>query len=777
MPHDAQVNSGTTQDWCYDCSEEHETAGRCVREVFKVTLQDGGIVRYRWYRFRDQPALAQLAAEFPNMYTEAFLDNLQNVMEGLHGKWGDGKQKDTTGDGSTGSSKEFLREPTSRPHKAVRLDPNLIMTPPAGKTVGWVPITLGLQYCDGDDGADSENGDVGIGQPRYGDATTRLFTAHDHGTQTCFQGTGTNTDATCHGASGDCTIGANGVPSCECDRGEWSDHEQCGAGYAPPAWVQSNGRWDAKQGPLEYCTRSSPTFLAPPNPESCPVDFEPVGCFRPGARTGGGGNRGLMGIPGPYSAPGCECIHVAGGSTLTAGIVEPKTTMRKLNARAADASSEAYRCLSTGSCDPTSSSICAGTIGPNGLPCQNGGFVSGYGHHCGCACIRGFTGVNCELAPCTNGANGSPCNNGGSASGSGDNCGCECVGGYTGTHCGTAPAPCTNGANDQPCQNGGSATGMNRGTRLWPKPAHSTCGCTCVGGFTGTNCEATEEEEVAGEGSQDSGTTTPASSATLPVETEYSVTHRIVLEGVAAETFNGDPKLVQSFRDAVAQTLDVPASDVLHIRALPARRRFLAGDVRCTVEYDVRVASSADMNAMQAKMTTTFASSDGFTAHLKSNMVSNQVTSMKPDDVVADTSAPPKNAGSMGRTEGGSNGDDAAGGVDVGVVVGVVCVVILVGGVAYYAIALQKNQNKKHAPSNKSAVATTVDIEIEMESRKAPVMGGSNPMHAKRRSTLPPPVPPRSEAQRANLEALKGGKIQRKRKKDTSLGGLEKSSG
>ena len=66
--------------------------------------------------------MRQLAKEFPTKYTEAFLAKLQTTMEGLHEAWGNG------------TSKEFLRRPTSRGtvHMA-RLDPAMLVTPPAGK--------------------------------------------------------------------------------------------------------------------------------------------------------------------------------------------------------------------------------------------------------------------------------------------------------------------------------------------------------------------------------------------------------------------------------------------------------------------------------------------------------------------------------------------------------------------------------------------------------------------------------------------------------------------
>jgi hypothetical protein len=78
---------------------------------------------------------------------------------------------------------------------------------------------------------------------------------------------------------------------------------------------------------------------------------------------------------------------------------------------------------------------------------------------------------------CTAGANGQACQNGGSASGTTGSCGCSCVTGYEGANCQTAKA-CTAGANGQACQNGGSASGTT-----------GSCGCSCATGYEGANCQ------------------------------------------------------------------------------------------------------------------------------------------------------------------------------------------------------------------------------------------------------------------------------------------------
>ncbi|MBT3290797.1 MAG: hypothetical protein HN380_25860, partial [Victivallales bacterium] len=71
-----------------------------------------------WYRFADQPAL--LNADL----TDEEREDLQKRAEMLHRHWG----KDS----------EYLPPPTVG--KLADIDPALIVTPPAGLEIGYVPI-------------------------------------------------------------------------------------------------------------------------------------------------------------------------------------------------------------------------------------------------------------------------------------------------------------------------------------------------------------------------------------------------------------------------------------------------------------------------------------------------------------------------------------------------------------------------------------------------------------------------------------------------------------
>ena len=85
---------------------------------FTVKLVDGSVVSYWWYRFVDQPSFQQYR------WSEAKKAKLQALVEKLHASW------PTDGD--------YMPPPTHG--KLVALDPALLVTPPKGLEVGYVPI-------------------------------------------------------------------------------------------------------------------------------------------------------------------------------------------------------------------------------------------------------------------------------------------------------------------------------------------------------------------------------------------------------------------------------------------------------------------------------------------------------------------------------------------------------------------------------------------------------------------------------------------------------------
>jgi len=105
----------------YVTPNDHESCWKKPGPVagpFKAYPGDGTVVTYYWYRFADQPAL--LNADL----TDEEREKLQARVEKLHRSW----KKD----------RDYLAPPAIG--KLADIDPALIVTPPAGLEVGYVPI-------------------------------------------------------------------------------------------------------------------------------------------------------------------------------------------------------------------------------------------------------------------------------------------------------------------------------------------------------------------------------------------------------------------------------------------------------------------------------------------------------------------------------------------------------------------------------------------------------------------------------------------------------------
>jgi hypothetical protein len=89
-----------------------------VAGPFQKRLGDGSAVTYYWYRFADQPALLNAGL------TKDEREQLQKRVEKIHRSWP--------------KNRDYLAPPTVG--TLCDLDPALLVTPPKGKEVGYVPI-------------------------------------------------------------------------------------------------------------------------------------------------------------------------------------------------------------------------------------------------------------------------------------------------------------------------------------------------------------------------------------------------------------------------------------------------------------------------------------------------------------------------------------------------------------------------------------------------------------------------------------------------------------
>ena len=154
MPHvktsqdvgvEAAVKSNTTEVFgtegdfidyaCWACFEENG----CDATEYVTVMDDGSKVKYRWYRFKDQPTFKNLKAEYPTVYTDDYLSSLQAKVEEMQQNW-------------INKPTDFLSKPATANGKNVNLielDHGHIVSPPEGKEIGWVPIVLSVEIPHG----------------------------------------------------------------------------------------------------------------------------------------------------------------------------------------------------------------------------------------------------------------------------------------------------------------------------------------------------------------------------------------------------------------------------------------------------------------------------------------------------------------------------------------------------------------------------------------------------------------------------------------------------
>ena len=97
-----------------------------MRGPYKVDLADGSTVTYSWYRFVDQPSFQQYK------WSDDKKAKLQSFVEKIHTSWP--------------IDRDYMAPPSSG--ELVTLDPALLVRPPEGLEVGYVPIVTRQEDAD-----------------------------------------------------------------------------------------------------------------------------------------------------------------------------------------------------------------------------------------------------------------------------------------------------------------------------------------------------------------------------------------------------------------------------------------------------------------------------------------------------------------------------------------------------------------------------------------------------------------------------------------------------
>ena len=136
ISHEKIEDAGDLREWfdssCFTCND---MIG-CDTTDYQTVLDDGSRITYRWYRFINQPVFDYLRIEYPEKYSEESLNELQKVIEAIHEEWG-------------GDHRLIERPIGVDKLNLAEVDHGLIVEPPPGKEIGWVPIVLEVEIPDG----------------------------------------------------------------------------------------------------------------------------------------------------------------------------------------------------------------------------------------------------------------------------------------------------------------------------------------------------------------------------------------------------------------------------------------------------------------------------------------------------------------------------------------------------------------------------------------------------------------------------------------------------
>ena len=108
--------------------------GPADETIYCTRTESGVWLAYQWYRFVDQPELNQVFASLPQDERDTAKCYMQARIERLHHVQQSGTEIPRWFEPPQGTS--------DLPEELANLDPNLLVTPPTGMEVGFVPIPI-----------------------------------------------------------------------------------------------------------------------------------------------------------------------------------------------------------------------------------------------------------------------------------------------------------------------------------------------------------------------------------------------------------------------------------------------------------------------------------------------------------------------------------------------------------------------------------------------------------------------------------------------------------
>jgi len=112
---------------------------------YTVTLQNGSVATYVWFKFIEQPAVLTAKQNHPETYTDAYLQTLQTYIEKLHTLINNNSVTNPTN--PVFINYRGATNPDNKDPHLAQLDPVHLVQPSVGNEVGYVPIVISVYHA------------------------------------------------------------------------------------------------------------------------------------------------------------------------------------------------------------------------------------------------------------------------------------------------------------------------------------------------------------------------------------------------------------------------------------------------------------------------------------------------------------------------------------------------------------------------------------------------------------------------------------------------------
>lgn len=111
---------------------------------YEVTLQNGSVATYVWFKFTEQPAMKSAQQNWPDVYTDAYLAKLQARIEALHNKVAAHSTVNPTD--PVFINYRHANNPDAKDPHLARVDPGQLVQPPLEMASGYVPVIISVYH-------------------------------------------------------------------------------------------------------------------------------------------------------------------------------------------------------------------------------------------------------------------------------------------------------------------------------------------------------------------------------------------------------------------------------------------------------------------------------------------------------------------------------------------------------------------------------------------------------------------------------------------------------